>query len=166
MRKLFSGQLPGERIEVIDRNIGYLSPIGKIAGRVLITRYRLRFEGSDGVCQFDVPLGYISKVEKVGHSTVSRSEHSYGVLIECKDMRNIRFTCQPATHSRRPMYDALLRYAFPVTNKLPLFAFLYAQALQESSPPPHGPKPLINGWTLYDAKAEFNRLGYRTSNGH
>ncbi|KJH42515.1 phosphoglycerate mutase family protein [Dictyocaulus viviparus] len=157
--KQFSGQFPGERIEVIDRNIGYLSPIGKISGRVLITRYRLRFEGSDNACHFEVPLGCICKVEKVGHSTVSRSEHSYGVLIGCKDMRNIRFTCQPATHSRRPLYDALLRYAFPVTNKLPLYAFLYAQALQESSPPPHSSKPMINGWTLYDAKIELNRLG-------
>ncbi|KIH42596.1 hypothetical protein ANCDUO_27419, partial [Ancylostoma duodenale] len=87
------------------KNIGYLSPIGKITGRVIITRYRLRFEGSDEVCQFDVPLGCISKVEKVGHST---------------DMRHLRFTCQPATHSRRPLFDALLRYAFPVTNKLVL----------------------------------------------
>ncbi|KAK5971563.1 hypothetical protein GCK32_020219 [Trichostrongylus colubriformis] len=47
--KQFSGQLPGERVEIIDRNIGYLSPIGKISGRVLITRFRLRFEASDGV---------------------------------------------------------------------------------------------------------------------
>lgn len=157
--KQFPGQLPGERVEVVDRNIGYLSPIGKVNGRVLITRYRLRFESGDGICQFDVPLGFISKVEKIGHSTVSRGEHAYGVLISCKDMRHIRFTCQPSTHSRRPMFDALLRYAFPVTNKLPLYAYLYALAVRESSPSALGTRPAVDGWTLYDAKVELNRMG-------
>ncbi|ETN86301.1 hypothetical protein NECAME_06007 [Necator americanus] len=173
--KYFPGQLPGEKVENIDKNIGYLSPIGKITGRVLLTRYRLRFEGSDEICQFDVPLGFISKVEKVGHSTVSRGEHAYGILISCKDMRHLRFTCQPATHSRRPLFDALLRYAFPVTNKLvihllylvhiskgllfqPLYAFLYAQALRESSPVT-GSKTVVDGWTIYDAKMELKRMG-------
>ncbi|VDK83889.1 unnamed protein product, partial [Cylicostephanus goldi] len=111
------------------------------------------------ICQFDVPLGCISKVEKVGHSNVSRGEDAYGILISCKDMRHIRFTCQPSTHSRRPLFDALLRFAFPITNKEPLYAFLYAKAVRESSPPNTGSRSLIDGWTIYDAKLELNRLG-------
>ncbi|KAK6048914.1 phosphoglycerate mutase family protein [Cooperia oncophora] len=154
--KQFAGQLPGERVEIIDKNIGYMSPIGKIFGRVYITRYRMRFEGSDDICQFDVPLGCIYRVEKVGHSTVSRGEHAYGLLIACKDMRTIRFICHPASHSRRPLYDALLRYAFPLTNKLPLYAFVYAASLRES---PSTSRQPVNGWTLYDAKVELKRLG-------
>lgn len=35
-------------------------------------------------CRFDIPLGCISKVEKVGYSTVSRGEDSYGLEITCK----------------------------------------------------------------------------------
>lgn len=35
-------------------------------------------------CQFDIPLGCISRVEKVGYSTVSRGEDSYGLEITCK----------------------------------------------------------------------------------
>ncbi|XGW06574.1 hypothetical protein V3C99_016689 [Haemonchus contortus] len=158
--KEFDGQFPGERVELIDKNIGYLSPIGKINGHVIITRYRLRFESSgDDNCQFDVPLGCIYKVEKVGHSTVSRGEHAYGLLIGCKDMRHIRFTCHPASHSRRPLYDALLRFAFPLTNKLPLYAFLYATSLRESTPQSSSSKVEVDGWTVYDAKVELNRLG-------
>ena len=33
---------------------------------------------------FEVPLGLIWKVEKVGHSTVSRGEDAYGILLHCK----------------------------------------------------------------------------------
>lgn len=34
-----------------------------------------------------------------------------------QDMRNIRFTHQQTNHSRRPLYESLQRFAFPVTNK-------------------------------------------------
>lgn len=33
-------------------------------------------------------------------------------------MRNIRFLHRPQTHSRRPLYDCLQKFAFPNTNKL------------------------------------------------
>lgn len=36
-------------------------------------------------------------------------------------MRNIRFLHRPETHSRRPLYDCLQKYAFPHTNKLVSF---------------------------------------------
>lgn len=38
----------------------------------------------------DVPLGVVSRIEKVGGAT-SRGENSYGIDIFCKDMRNLRF---------------------------------------------------------------------------
>lgn len=31
----------------LEANIGYMSPIGKINGRVLVTNFRLRFEARD-----------------------------------------------------------------------------------------------------------------------
>uniref|UniRef100_A0A1I7X7C3 Myotubularin phosphatase domain-containing protein n=1 Tax=Heterorhabditis bacteriophora TaxID=37862 RepID=A0A1I7X7C3_HETBA len=136
VEKQFSGQMPGEKVEFHDKNIGYLSPISKIAGRVFVTRYRLRFEGSDG------------------------------------DMRHIRFTCQQATHSRRPLIDALLRYAFPVSNKLVCFTHIYvfifplisfkrfidSKIKVKSSLREYG-RQCIDGWTLYDTKRELKRLG-------
>ncbi|VDN03505.1 unnamed protein product [Thelazia callipaeda] len=145
--------LPGEKIQIEEANVGYMSPIGKVNGRVLVTNYRLRFEAkpsSDNrhskCCQFDIPLGCISRVEKVGYSTVSRGEDSYGLEITCKDMRNIRFTHQQTNHSRRPLYESLQRFAFPVTNKAPFFATSFK------------PDWAFNGWNVYDTVRELNRM--------
>ncbi|VDN22642.1 unnamed protein product [Gongylonema pulchrum] len=100
-------------------NIGYMSPVGKVNGRVLVTNYRLRFEAKptsenrhSKCCQFDVPLGCISRVEKVGYSTVSRGEDSYGLEITCK----------------------------------PFFAVFYK------------PEWTIDGWNIFDTIREFNRM--------
>ncbi|VBB29955.1 unnamed protein product [Acanthocheilonema viteae] len=145
--------LPGEKIQIEEANIGYMSPVGKINGRVLVTNYRLRFEAKSTsenrhskCCQFDIPLGCISRVEKVGYSTVSRGEDSYGLEITCKDMRNIRFTHQQTNHSRRPLYESLQRFAFPVTNKASFFAASFK------------PDWTFDGWKIYDTIRELNRM--------
>ncbi|PAV91894.1 hypothetical protein WR25_21867 [Diploscapter pachys] len=152
--KEFIWQLPGEELVVTDRSIVYISPIGKIPGKVIITRYRLRFEAKDsqsrGNCNFDIPLGFIYKVEKIGHSTVTRGESNYGLIVHCKDVQYIRFAANQATHSRRPLVEALLKYAFPLSSKLPFYAVLYAKECQ---------RPTINGWTIYEPKKEFARQG-------
>lgn len=93
-----------------------------------------------------MPLGCISRVEKVGYSTVSRGEDSYGLEITCKDMRNIRFTHQQTNHSRRPLYENLQRFAFPASNKMNFFALSYK------------PEWTFDGWTVYDPLKEFHRL--------
>lgn len=85
-----------------------------------------------------MPLGCISRVEKVGYSTVSRGEDSYGLEITCKDMRNIRFTHQQTNHSRRPLYENLQRFAFPASNKMNFFALSYK------------PEWTFDGWTVYE----------------
>uniref|UniRef100_A0A914V8X2 GRAM domain-containing protein n=1 Tax=Plectus sambesii TaxID=2011161 RepID=A0A914V8X2_9BILA len=84
--------LPGEKILVEEKNVGYISAVvGKVTGKVIVTNYRLRFESKEQVtvkgskdCVFMVPLGAINRIEKVGHSTVSRGEDSYGLDISCK----------------------------------------------------------------------------------
>uniref|UniRef100_A0A914BX16 phosphatidylinositol-3,5-bisphosphate 3-phosphatase n=1 Tax=Acrobeloides nanus TaxID=290746 RepID=A0A914BX16_9BILA len=80
-----------------EQQLGYLSPDGKIFGRVYITNFRLRFESTEQASNknsdfhFDVTLGSISKVEKVGYAIVGRGEDTYGLNITCKDLRSIRF---------------------------------------------------------------------------
>ncbi|KAK0424535.1 hypothetical protein QR680_008714 [Steinernema hermaphroditum] len=142
----------GERLQIEEQNVGYLSPICKVVGKVYVTNYRLRFEGKDPhsrdrVCQFEVPLGFISRVEKIGHSNVSRGEDSYGIQLTCKDMRNIRFTSPQANHSRRALFDVLQKYSFPVSHKMPLFASVYTAVYRR------------NGWDLFDPVREFKRMG-------
>uniref|UniRef100_A0A7N6A4U4 Myotubularin n=1 Tax=Anabas testudineus TaxID=64144 RepID=A0A7N6A4U4_ANATE len=67
-----------------DKDIIYICPFnGAVKGKVLITNYRLHFKSSDPVMTLDVPLGAISRVEKMGGAS-SRGENSYGLDITCK----------------------------------------------------------------------------------
>lgn len=65
----------------------------------------------------DVPLGVVSRIEKVGGAS-SRGENSYGIELFCKDVRNLRFAHKQENHSRRDVFEKLQQYAFPVSNKL------------------------------------------------
>lgn len=166
---------------VLDTSVGYQSDQGKIQGSVWVTTYRLRFQRFDantrnqfpGVCFsyrfvlilvfqdiWNVALGTISNVKKMGHSKVSRGEDSYGIKIKCKDMRKIIFYCNAENHSRRDLYENLRKYSFPNSNKLvenfsvlttqfdfqPFFATLYKADFK------------IDGWSVYDADREFRRM--------
>lgn len=94
----------------------------------------------------DLPLGFISRIEKMGGST-SKGENSYGIEITCKDIRNYRFAHSRENHSRRDVFEKLQQYAFPYNNKLSLFAFEF----KEKFP--------VNGWQVYEPIAEYKRLG-------
>nr|ACQ58946.1 Myotubularin [Anoplopoma fimbria] len=111
--------LPGEE-RIIDKDIIYICPFnGAVKGKVLITNYRLHFKSSDAdvVVTLDVPLGAISRVEKMGGAS-SRGENSYGLDITCKDMRNLRFALKQEGHSRRDIFDLLFKHAFPLSHGL------------------------------------------------
>ena len=99
-----------------------------------------------GNYMIDLPLGFISRIEKMGGST-SKGENSYGIEITCKDFRNYRFAHSRENHSRRDVFEKLQQYAFPYSNKLPLFAFTYKEQFS------------INGWQVYEPIAEYQRLG-------
>uniref|UniRef100_A0A669B486 Myotubularin n=1 Tax=Oreochromis niloticus TaxID=8128 RepID=A0A669B486_ORENI len=140
--------LPGEE-RITDKDIIYICPFsGAVKGKVLITNYRLYFRSSDAdvTVTLDVPLGAISRVEKMGGAS-SRGENSYGLDITCKDMRNLRFALKQEGHSRRDIFEVLFRYAFPLSHGLPLFAYLGQEKYAE------------NGWTIYKPIEEFRRQG-------
>ncbi|XP_036380105.1 myotubularin-like isoform X3 [Megalops cyprinoides] len=140
--------LPGEE-RVIDKDIIYICPFsGAVKGKVVITNYRLYFRSveAEPVVTFDVPLGTISRVEKMGGAS-SRGENSYGLDITCKDMRNLRFALKQEGHSRRDIFDILFRHAFPLSHGLQLFAFLSQEKFEE------------NGWNVYNPMQEFRRQG-------
>ncbi|XP_035771926.1 myotubularin-like [Neolamprologus brichardi] len=100
----------------------------------------------DVTVTLDVPLGAISRVEKMGGAS-SRGENSYGLDITCKDMRNLRFALKQEGHSRRDIFEVLFRYAFPLSHGLPLFAYLSQEKYAET------------GWTIYKPVEEFRRQG-------
>ncbi|XP_072314617.1 myotubularin [Eucyclogobius newberryi] len=140
--------LPGED-GVIEKEVIYICPFnGPVKGKVLITNYRLHFKSSDAdlTVALDVPLGTISRVEKMGGAS-SRGENSYGLDITCKDMRNLRFALKQEGHSRRDIFDFLFRLAFPLSHALPLFAYVTQEKYEE------------NGWHVYKALDELRRQG-------
>lgn len=71
---------------------------------------------------FDVTLGSISKVEKVGYRNVRRNGINggdpYGIDLICKDLRNVRFINPRESRNRRALYKCLRKYAFPNTYRL------------------------------------------------
>ncbi|XP_028338244.1 myotubularin isoform X7 [Physeter macrocephalus] len=164
-------RLPGET-RITDKEVIYICPFnGPIKGRVYITNYRLYLRSLETHLEFshgvrglttwsqlkdaslqdsalilDVPLGVISRIEKMGGAT-SRGENSYGLDITCKDMRNLRFALKQEGHSRRDMFEILTRYAFPLAHSLPMFAFLNEEKFD------------VDGWMVYNPVEEYRRQG-------
>ncbi|XP_046565750.1 myotubularin-related protein 2-like [Haliotis rubra] len=144
--------LEGEKIHGRGYDVTYLCPYsGPARGTLTVTNYKLYFKSSEREPPLilDVPLCVISRVEKIG-GVSSRGENSYGIDILCKDVRNLRFAHKQENHSRRQVFEKIQQYAFPVTNKLPFFAFDFKED--------YG----IDGWRVYDATMELKRQGLPT----
>ncbi|XP_062392809.1 myotubularin-related protein 2 [Sardina pilchardus] len=137
-----------ETVQDMAKDVTYICPfIGALRGTLTVTNYRLFFKcmDRDAGSVLDIPLGVLSRVEKIGSAT-SRGEVSYGII--CKDIRNLRFVHkQPEDTLKKSIFENLMKYAFPVSNALPLFACEYDQVFPE------------NGWKVYDALAEYKRQG-------
>lgn len=139
--------LPGETIQETARDVAYICPhIGPVRGTLTVTNYKLYLRSIDQnpPVILDVPLGVISRIEKVGGFR-SQGENSYGIELFCKDMRNLRFALKQENHSRRTVFEKLQQHAFPLANKLSLFAFEFCE------------KYRVNGWLVYDPIAELKR---------
>ncbi|XP_054162802.1 myotubularin-related protein 2-like [Oppia nitens] len=130
------------------RDVTYLCPyFGPIRGTLYVTNYKLYFKSNEKEAEdLSVPLCCISRIEKVGGAT-SKGENSYGIDLLCKDMRNLRFAHKQENHSRRDVFETLTQYAFPLSNKLPMFAYEYSA------------KFAVNGWSVYAPIAEYKRMG-------
>ncbi|PIC55289.1 hypothetical protein B9Z55_000628 [Caenorhabditis nigoni] len=94
--------LAAESVIWTEKNVAYIGPFGKVPGKLVITRYRMVFLVGDGGKHFkrwklDVPLGHVSKVEKVGGQSRSAAmrggDDNYGFIVLCKDYRNYKFAC-------------------------------------------------------------------------
>lgn len=141
--------LKGERVQGVAREVTYLCPYsGPARGILTVTNYKLHFRSVDRETAYvvEVPLGVVSRIEKVGGAS-SRGENSYGIEVFCKDMRNLRFAHKQENHSRRDVFEKLQQHSFPLSHKLPLFAFEYSETFAE------------NGWNVYEPIAELKRMG-------
>ncbi|KAK0050555.1 myotubularin-related protein 2 [Biomphalaria pfeifferi] len=142
--------LEGEIVKGKAPDVTYLCPFsGPIRGILTVTNYKLYFKSIEREPPFilDAPLGVASQVEKIGGAT-SRGVNSYGIDILCKDIRNLRFAHKQENHSRRQVFETIQQFAFPITNKLPFFAFEFKEKYGQE-----------NGWKLYDPAKELKRMG-------
>lgn len=145
--------MAGEKRQEVKTDVGYICPYsGPIRGTLTITNFRLHFRSQptndkqkDPIVVLDVPLGVVSRVEKVGGAS-SRRENSYGIDIFCKDMRNLRFAHNQENHSRRTAFEKLQMFAFPLSFNEKLFAFYYNEQFPE------------DGWNIYEPIAELRRM--------
>ncbi|XP_063698839.1 myotubularin-related protein 2 [Culicoides brevitarsis] len=141
--------LSGEKMQDVKNDVTYICPYsGPSRGTLTITNYRLHFKSNEkeALIVVDVPLGVVSRIEKVGGAT-SRGENSYGIDIFCKDMRNLRFAHKQENHSRRTVFEKLQQFAFPISAGEKLFAFYYAEKFSQ-----------CDGWSIYEPVAELNRI--------
>ncbi|XP_005472070.1 phosphatidylinositol-3,5-bisphosphate 3-phosphatase MTMR2 isoform X1 [Oreochromis niloticus] len=139
--------LPNETVQDMAQDVTYFCPFtGALRGTVTVTNYRLFFKSMDRESTFmlDLPLGVVSRVERIGNA--SSRDVSYGLV--CKDMRNLRFAHKQMEDTlRKSIFEVLMKFAFPVSNGLQIFAFEYGQVFPE------------NGWKVYDALSEYKRQG-------
>lgn len=145
--------MAGEKLQDVKNDVAYISPYSvPIRGTLTITNFRLHFRSQnnndkqkDPMVVLDVPLGVVSRVEKVGGAS-SRRENSYGIDIFCKDMRNLRFAHNQENHSRRTAFEKLQMFSFPLSYNEQIFAFSYNEQFPE------------DGWTVYEPIAELKRM--------
>eukprot|EP00053_Salpingoeca_punica_P016132 m.150799 g.150799 ORF g.150799 m.150799 type:complete len:602 (+) comp16889_c0_seq3:270-2075(+) len=114
-------------------------------GSLCITNYRLAFLVNKKVF-IEVPLGCIERVEKLGGQS-SRAENSYGLEIYCRDFRTLRFACKQETRARKPIFEQMQRFAFPISSGINFFA--YDHSAKSESP----------GWNVYNIEKEMERQG-------
>ncbi|XP_041076341.1 myotubularin-related protein 1-like isoform X5 [Polyodon spathula] len=141
-------RFPGESIKAIAKDVMYICPFtGAVSGTLTVTDYKLYFKSLEREPPFilEVNLGVISRLETIG--VQSHGENSCGMEIVCKDMRNPRFAYKQEEQCKLEIFENLTKHAFPVSNNLPLFAFLY----KEKFP--------VDGWKVYDPVAEYKRQG-------
>uniref|UniRef100_A0AAR2KMW1 Phosphatidylinositol-3,5-bisphosphate 3-phosphatase MTMR2 n=1 Tax=Pygocentrus nattereri TaxID=42514 RepID=A0AAR2KMW1_PYGNA len=132
----------------VGKDVTYICPfVGALRGTLTVTNFRLFFRGisRDPAFVLDLPLGVVSRVERISGAS-SRGDVSY--VLVCKDVRTLRFVHkQPDDSLQKSVFEVLTKFAFPVSNSLPLFALEYNQVFPE------------NGWKVYDALAEYKRQG-------
>lgn len=83
-------------------------------GSLTVTNYKLYFSSQfrDAPLAFDVPLGFVSRVEKVGGQR-SSGEDAYGLKIYCKDIRSLSFALSKSEgHPRKDVYEMVSRGVF------------------------------------------------------
>lgn len=165
----FDDILPGEKVveQVKSCHLQVQNPFCEVAGRLLITPYRLRFVTPKGslrkdlewmraVKYFDVPMGLV-ETTKDEKSTSQAGLPELRVTLQTKDLRTLVFLVASEADIRT-IHEAFSAFGTP-GNPSMLFAFKYLDALRRLEP---AAKDLDVGWAVYDPLQEYARMGIET----
>lgn len=143
----------------------------KIAGKFCLTNFRFYFKSDDyykdpsieeqkgeptdeylmpEYLVEDVPLGLIQKIEKI--SSQLNSIDFLGFSVICKNGQRLIFYKSSDDDSFEKYYNHLIVNAFPVSNNRQFFAFDHKQS-----------EFIDEGWSLYNAEQEYERMGLMDS---
>ena len=151
--------LQGESIFTSCQDITFICPFtspdfAPIRGTLNITNYRLYFfshHTKERPLVLDLPLGFVSRVEKVSGSR--NLGDTYGLEVVCKDIRTLRFVLtepEEGGHPRRQIFEALVTNAFPLSYASQLFTFKFKEQCGSAG---------NDGWKVYDPTKELKRMG-------
>ena len=109
--------LAGEKIEAVYADITFLCAYSlptTVKGTMTVTNYKLYFRSGsqdNNPLILDVPLGFVSRVEKVGGQR-SSGDSAYGLEIYCKDIRSLRFRLNKSDsqHSRKDIFEMVREF--------------------------------------------------------
>eukprot|EP00931_Biecheleriopsis_adriatica_P066747 TRINITY_DN41035_c0_g1_i1.p1 TRINITY_DN41035_c0_g1~~TRINITY_DN41035_c0_g1_i1.p1 ORF type:complete len:749 (+),score=147.60 TRINITY_DN41035_c0_g1_i1:43-2289(+) len=165
---VFSDMLAGERVveQVKVCHLLISNPFCEIAGRLLVTPYRLKFVTPKGTLRkdlewmkavnfFDVPFGVVEDI-KDEKSTTGTGALELKVTIQTKDLRTMVFIVGTERDVRN-IRESVAAFGTP-GNPAMLFAFKHFDELNRQ----HASQDLGAGWDIYDPLQEYARMGVET----
>lgn len=123
LRQIDVPLLEGEKIEAVYPDITYLCPYSlpaTVKGTMTVTNYKLFFRSGNQDSNpliLDVPLGIVSRVEKVGGQRTA-GDSAYGLEVYCKDIRSLRFRLNKSDgqHSRKDIFEMVSKPHLKLTH--------------------------------------------------
>lgn len=168
---LLEGEIPADPAFLYCETT-YSKKNKKINGKFYLTNFRLFFKSDDyykdqnneklkneptddylmpEYLVEEVPLGLVQKVEKI-YSQLNTNDF-IGVLIICKNgQRLVFYKCTDNDTFEKLVYNHLIINAFPLSNNRQFFAFLHKTT-----------EFIDEGWTIYNAEQEYERMGLSDS---
>ncbi|CAJ1380577.1 unnamed protein product [Effrenium voratum] len=161
----FEDMLPGEKVHyAINPAVLLLNkPFRELQGRLLISRYRMRFQVPKGTLKdnlawvaerqlLDVPLGLVEKLD-FESTTSEAGVQQWRLNIITKDFRHLVIMVSEVK-DLAVVEEALVALSQPGANFTQvLFAFPHAAAVGTRE----------DGWSLLDPRREFERMGITES---
>jgi Myotubularin-like phosphatase domain len=150
--------MPGECMQWSIKGVVHEVNGVSTEGALCLSNYRLIFvpasPNEDGV---EVPLMCVRKSRRTFASNqphkVKTSDRR--VSLYCSDFRTLRFVFKPHTHGRRLFSEQLAMHS--PASLLGVFAFALRAAEERA-----GARHAVDGWSIYDARREFERFGIGT----